>query len=289
MRRQERKHITGKSLVKRAAVSATVGALAFMGLTGCGDSTETSSDGKVQKIVIGAISTLEQWGNLDENGELDGYEIAVLKAIDERLPQYEFEIQGSNFDNILLSLDTGKIDLGTNMFEYNDERAEKYLYGEEGYIDFSTSFIIPVDSEYTTWDSLAGKVFGGIAATDNSALIVQKYNEENPDKALLIGEYYGEVGTEVVIQSLLEGRWDAVAGLSWSVDQWNEDYGNGQDIVKYGDIIGTSESYYLYPKDGQHEELQQAVDEALKELKEDGILKQISEKYFGFDITPKEG
>ena len=274
-------------LAKKLTALSIIGAITVTSLVGCGGSTTEDSEDGVQKIIVGVPSTVENFGNLDENGELDGYEIAVLKAVDEKLPQYKFEYQASDFQNILLSLDTGKIDIGTHMYEYNDERAAKYLYGEEGYIDFSTYFIVPVDSQNTTWDSLSGKVVGNISETDNTSLIILDYNEQNPDKAINL-DYYGSVATEVVVQSLLEGRWDAITGLWWSVDQYNEDYGNGEEIVKYGDPIGTSLAYHLYPKDGNHEELKEAVDGALKELKADGTLKEISEKYLGLDITPLE-
>lgn len=272
-------------LAKKLAAFSLVGVITVASLTACGG----SDDGKdgAQKIIIGVPSTVESFGNLDENGELDGYEIAVLKAVDERLPQYEFEYQASDFQNILLSLDTGKIDLGTHMYEYNDERASRYLYGQEGYIDFSTYLIVPVDSDNTTLESLAGKVIGSVAETDNGALILQKYNEENPDKAFTI-DYYGSIASEVVVQSLLEGRWDAIYSLWWTVDEYNQRYGNGKDIVKAGEAVGTSLAYHLYPKDGKHEQLRDDVDKVLKELKEDGTLKAISEKYFGIDITPKE-
>lgn len=278
----------GKKWIKRASVLAVAGALALTGLAGCGNGSETLSDGDVQKIIVGVVSSSERWGILDENGELDGYEIAVLKAIDEKLPQYKFELQGSDFSNILISLDTGKIDLGDNMFEYNDERAEKYLYGEEGVADFSTCFIVPIDSDYTTWESLAGKVIGAISQGGSCETVIEHYNEDNPDKALILGEYTADMSEEVKVKALLEGRWDAIYGVTWAADDYNEKYGNGKDIVKSGEVIGTSDSYYLYPKDGKHEELQQAVDGALRELKKDGTLKELSEKYFGFDITPKD-
>lgn len=287
-------------LFKKVTTWTLVGVLGASALTAChsGDdgssstgqnsSAETGSD-EVQTIVVGVISTTDKWGNLDENGELDGYEIAVLKEVDKRLPQYEFDIQPSDFNNILLSLDTGKIDLGSHMYEYNEDRAAQYLYSNEGYINFSTYFILPADSELDgSWESLAGHVVGEIGETDNSSLIVKAYNEENPEKAIDL-DYYGSVSDEVIVQSLLDARWDAIISVgSWTIDTWNKDYGNGESIVKLGDTVSTSLAYYLYPKDGQHEELRDAVDGVLKELKEDGTLKEISETYFGYDITPKE-
>ncbi|WP_044915263.1 transporter substrate-binding domain-containing protein [Butyrivibrio sp. WCE2006] len=257
-------------------------------ITGCGKASAAGgSESGVKKIVVGAVSTADKFGTVEEDGTFDGYEVALLKAVDEKLEDYEFDIQPSDFNNILIGLDTGKIDLGTHMFEYNDERAEKYYFANQGYINFSTNFIIPVDSENTTWESLVGKIFGGISETDNSSLIVKKYNEEHPDKALEL-DYYGSIGTEAVLQSLIEGRWDAIPGIWWVADQYNEEYGNGKDIVKKGDTIGTSLAYYLYPKNEDHEKLRDDVDKALEELRADGTMKSLSEQYFGFDITPEE-
>lgn len=274
--------------LKKAVSLIGVATLVAGTMAGCGKASAAGDSASGPKtVVVGVVSTAEKFGSVGEDGVLDGYEIALLKAIDEKLEDYEFDIQPSDFNNILISLDAGKIDLGTHMFEYNDERAEKYYFGQEGYINFSTNFIIPVDSENTTWDSLAGKVFGGISETDNSSLIVKKYNEEHPDKALEM-DYYGQIGTEAVLQSLLEGRWDAIPGIWWVADQYNEEYGNGKDIVKKGDVIGTSLAYYLYPKDDEHAAIRDAVDGAIAELREEGVLKSLSEQYFGFDITPTE-
>ncbi len=275
-----------KSVLSVVLATGVVGAM-LSGCAGASASSASAAPGGPKKIIVGAVSGSDKFGSIDEKGELDGYEIALLKAIDEKLDDYEFDIQGSDFNNIIIGLDTGKIDLGTHMFEYNEERAEKYHFGQQGYINFSTYFIVPVDSENTTWDSLAGKVFGGISETDNSSLIVKKYNEEHPDKAIKL-DYYGNIGTEAVVQSLIEGRWDAIPGLWWAADEYNKEYGNGKDIVKNGDPIGTSLAYYLYPKDDEHAKLRDDVDKAIAELREEGKLTELSIKYFGFDVSPSE-
>lgn len=269
---------------KNAKKAAAMITLAILGTTVL--SATVSADENPQEILISAPMAAKGWSNIGDDGELDGYEIGVLKAIDEKLPQYEFVIQGSDMNNTLLSLDTGKIDLGTFMFEYSDERAEKYLFANEGYANFSMYMIFPADAEETTLDSLAGKTVGAKQDGTNDVALIKKYNEAHPDQEPIELDFYGDISDEIKIQSLLEGRWDAIYGLPFWVDQYNNDYGNGQEIVQRGEILSSSYAYYLYPKDGQHEELRDAVDEALKELKQDGTLLELSEKYFGFDVTP---
>jgi L-cystine transport system substrate-binding protein len=276
-----------KKLVKRITTTALITIFTTTAFTACGDNG-SSKDG-VKTVTVGVANNMGAFSNLDDDGNLDGYEVAVMKAVDEKLEDYKFEFQSSDFDNILLSLTTGKIDIGLNAFEYSDERAETYLFSNEGYCDFSTYFMVPVDSDVEpTWEGLIGKVVTDISDTDNAALTIQKYNKENPDKAIKL-DYYGNVTTEVVVQGLLEGRWDAgIAVGQFGLAQYNAFSENGEPLFKIGEAIDQSLAYPLYPKDGKHEKLRDEVDEAIAELREDGTLSELSIKYFGFDISTKE-
>ncbi len=267
-------------LSKKSAALFLIVALVAGTLTACGDSEASgqSSDGEVQKILVGVPTNFENTSFLDEDGELKGYEIDLLTKIDEKLDNYEFEFQQSQFDNILLSLDSGKIDMGAHMFEYSEERAQKYLYGDEGYRDFSVHLIAMKGSGYTTLESLAGKTIGIISETDNAGLQIQKYNEKNPEKAIHF-DYYGEgTGTDVIMKTLEEGRWEAVVGTQSDFEQRQETFG---DKYELGETVTESEAYYLYPDDGEHEALKDAVDQAVKELKEDGTLNELAEEWYG--------
>lgn len=267
-----------KLLLKKAAITAFAGVIAATTLTACGKKSEDDAALESGKVVIGITNNFTDVAFLNDDGELDGFEVELLKAIDEKLEDYEFEFQQSNFDNILISLDSAKVDLGTCMFEYSEERAEKYLYGNEGYRDYSVYLEAPKGSGYTTLESLAGKTIGDISATNNAALKIQQYNEENPDKAINL-DYYGEgVSEDTVIKTLDEGRWEAIMRTKAEFEKHKKEYG---DKYELGEIITESEAYFLFPKDGKHEQLRDAVDGAIKELKEEGIVDELSEKWFG--------
>ncbi len=113
-----------KKISKMSAFALTGILAVSTALTGCGSTGETakaasdkSSDG-VKKVVIGSGVNYNPYCYLDENGKAVGYEYDVLNAIDELLPEYEFEYQSMAFDQLVLSLEAGKIDLAAHQYEY---------------------------------------------------------------------------------------------------------------------------------------------------------------------------
>jgi len=126
-----------KKTIKQLAAAAFLTALSAAILSGCGKK-EASAAGGVTKIVVGTGNAYEPYCYLDDKGNLAGYEYEVLKAVDHLLPQYEFDYQTSDFANVLISLDAGKIDIAAHQYEWNKERDEKYLFGKEPYTTYVT-------------------------------------------------------------------------------------------------------------------------------------------------------
>lgn len=93
-------------------------------LAGCGSSDNASnasgasgSNGDVKKIIVGTGTQFKNVCFIDENGNLTGFDVELIKELDKRLPQYEFEFKTMDFGNLLLSLDAGKIDLVSHQME----------------------------------------------------------------------------------------------------------------------------------------------------------------------------
>ncbi len=246
-----------------------------------------SADGaeSVQKIIVGTGNGYEPYCYLDENGKLAGYEYEVLKEVDKLLPQYEFEYQTSDFTNVLISLDAGKIDIAAHQYEYNDERNEKYLFGTEPYTTYVTYLVVPADNnEITSLDDLAGKTIYTGGKGSNSTYIIEHYNEEHPDNKIAI-ENAESLTSEEFVQGLLSGKWDAAIATKRDVAKHNNAYGS-EAIKIVGDPVQSSSTNYLFAKGNT--ELQQAVDGAIKELKANGKLSEISIAQLGGDFTENE-
>lgn len=254
--------------------------------TGCAQKT-SADDGKeqVRKVIVGTGNGYEPYCYLDDNGNLAGYEYEVLKEVDKLLPQYEFEYQTSDFTNVLISLDAGKIDIAAHQYEYNDERNEKYLFGTEPYTTYVTYLVVPSDNEdIKSLDDLAGKTIYTGGKGSNSTYIVEAYNEEHPDNKINI-ENAESLTSEEFVQGLLSGKWDAAIATRRDVEKHNKAYGS--DAIKIvGDPIQTSSTNYLFSKDDT--QLQQDVDGAIKQLKENGKLAEISIAQLGGDYTENE-
>lgn len=63
---------------------------------------------KVKTIIVGTGKIYAPFCYLDDNGKLVGYEIDVLNAVDELLPQYQFKYETFDFANILIALQAKK-------------------------------------------------------------------------------------------------------------------------------------------------------------------------------------
>ncbi len=88
---------------------------------------------KFKKIIVGTGTQFPNICFLDDKGNLTGYDVELVRAIDEKLPEYEFEFKTMEFSNLLLSLETRKIDFVAHQMEVNNEREEKFLFNKEPY------------------------------------------------------------------------------------------------------------------------------------------------------------
>ena len=281
------KNFLNRFIKKGIALSlATV--LGVTVLTACGgkDESDESSDA-VTKIVVGSGNLYNPYCYIDEDGNAVGYEYDVLKEIDELLPQYEFEYQTMAFDQILLSLDAGKIDLAAHQYEYTDERAEKYLYAKESYTSYITYLGVLVNDDAKSLEDLTGEKIRTGGTTSASTAILKKWNEEHPGKEVDIVASDNSTDEENVA-ALKSGAARAIVLKKSDVEKYNKNFSeNGKDWIKVvGEPINNSQTYYLYKKGNT--ELQEAVDGALKTLKENGKLSELAIKWVGYDVTESE-
>lgn len=254
----------------------------FVGCSGSSNEKTTDKSGtEVKTIVIGTGNAFKPYCYLDDTGNLAGYEIEVLKEINKKLPQYKFEFSQLEFKNILLSLESNKVDVGAHQFERNSEREAKYLFGTESYTNFILR--ITVDKDRTDINSikdLEGKKVQ-TSAGSNSAYVLEKYNKEHNNAINLV---YSSEDASTTVKNIEDGRVDAFISIKRVVDSYNKTYGDKLKTV--GDPIATSNTYYVFRKDDT--QLQSDFDKALKELKDDGTLEKISIDILGGDYTANE-
>ncbi|WP_426445951.1 transporter substrate-binding domain-containing protein [Paenibacillus sp. S-38] len=250
--------------------------------TAGGTKQEKPAAAAPKKVIIGTGTQFPNICFLDDKGNLTGYDVELVREIDKRLPDYEFEFKTMDFSNLLLSLETKKIDVIAHQMEVNEERKAKFLFNDEAYNIFPNKVVVHKDrNDIQSIDDLKGKKVI-VGATSNAAVQLQEYNKKNNDAIQIV--YSGNGGTNDVIAQLKAGRVDATISTQFAIDQRNKTADAQQKTV--GPAISNSKVYFILQKDGT--ELKTKIDEALKEIKKDGTLSKLSTQWLGADYTISE-
>lgn len=252
-------------------------------LAGCSSKQAVSQEGngnsKVQEVLVGAGSTFEPYAYIDENNQPAGYDVAVLKEINRRLPQYEFKFQSIELKNLLLSLDAKKIRIATQQFEKNPDREAKYLFTNEGFANYDKRIVVAKGrTDIKTIDDLAGKRVG-CSQGSNTAAILEKYNQDHPQKINIV---YTSGGNSTVYDDIVNGRLDAGVMTRKTFTRTNEAFGGGLAIIE-DNLFSKSEAYFILSKNDT--QLRDDIDKALKEMKQDGTLSKLSYQYTNGDYN----
>ena len=223
-------------------------------------------------LIVALEGAWQPWSFHDASDTLVGYDVEVSRAIAEKLG-VEPEYVESDWDSLFAGLDAGRYDLVCNGVEVTDERAKTYDFTTPyGYIH--TALAVRKDNDdITTFEDLNGKT------TANS--LASTYME--------LAESYGATvqgidTLEETIQLLTAGRIDATLNADVSF----YDYLNVHPDADFKIVAQTEDaSHVAIPlrKSDASATLLEAINTAIDELRADGTLKELSEKYFGQDIS----
>lgn len=258
----------------------TLGLVAAISLTACGTTTSSSEPTKAnpKTVIIGTGNAFKPYCYLDAKGNPVGYEENVLKEVNRRLPQYKFVFQSMDFTNVLLSLQSEKVDIGAHQFEKNPEREQKFLFSKESYTTFILRITVSKNrTDINSIDDLKGKKVQ-VSKGSNDAYTLEQYNKTHGNAINLV---YSSADISTTIKSIDAGNIDAFVSVTRLVAQYNKAFGDKLKTV--GSPISSSSTYYLYRKSDT--KLQEDIDKAIKAMKSDGTLSKISKQTLGGDYT----
>lgn len=197
-----------------------------------------------------------------EDGDIVGIDVEIAKAIAAKLGM-ELQIEDMAFDAIIPAVTSGKADFGAAGMTVTEERQRSVEFTDT-YANSNQVAIVKEDSDITGSDALAGKIIGVQLGTTGDALAteikdatVERYNK----------------GLEAV-QSLTQGKIDTVV-----IDQATaEAFVKKTEGIKILEEKMSEEEYAIAIKKGNME-LVEKMNEAIKELKEEGKIDEIVAKY----------
>ena len=276
-----------RTFISMMSVMAAAGVLTLSGCSNSSTSTAASAGASsaagssadqlaaIQasgKLIVALEGAWQPWSYHDESDTLVGYDVEVSRAIAEKLG-VEPEYVESDWDSLFAGLDAGRFDMVCNGVEVTDERALTYDFTTPyGYIH--TALAVRKDNdEIKTFEDLKGKT------TANS--LASTYME--------LAESYGATvqgidTLEETIQLLTAGRIDATLNADVSF----YDYLNVHPDADFKLVAFTEEaSHVAIPlrKGDETATLLEAINSAIEELRADGTLSELGEKYFGQDIS----
>ena len=281
-----------RTFISLMSVMAAAGVLALAGCSSnsgssaaaSGASSSAASTGAADqlaaiqtngKLVVALEGAWQPWSYHDESDTLVGYDVEVSRAIAEKLG-VEPEYVESDWDSLFAGLDAGRFDIVCNGVEVTDERAKTYDFTTPyGYIH--TALAVRKDNEdIKSFEDLKGKT------TANS--LASTYME--------LAESYGATvqgidTLEETIQLLTAGRIDATLNADVSF----YDYLNVHPDADFKLVAQTEDaSHVAIPvrKGDDSASLLEAINTAIEELRADGTLKALGEKYFGQDISSED-
>ncbi|HBN83143.1 MAG TPA: ABC transporter substrate-binding protein [Clostridiales bacterium] len=252
--------------MKRILTSVLVIALLITVMAAC------SSD-KGETFTVGFDQNFPPMGFVDDKGEFTGFDLELAAEVAKRM-KMELVLQPIAWDAKDMELDSGNIDCVWNGFTMNN-REDLYTWSD-AYMKNSQVFVVKKDSGIKTFADLAGKVV--TVQVDSSAEGVLA-EEEALVKSFK--EYIKTADYNTAFMDLESGAVDAIA-MDVIVANYQIE-GRQADFIVLEQNLAEEEYGVGFLKGNT--EMRDKVQKALEDMAKDGTMAEISEKWFGEDVT----
>ncbi len=235
--------------------------------------TEQTTWEKIQEqgyITFATEGTYSPYSYHDEDDNLVGYDIEIAQAVADKLG-VEAKFTETQWDGIVAGLDAEKYDVIANQVSITEERQEKYLFSTPYTYAYGVVIVNGDNDDITSFEDLDGKQVA-LTTTSNWAELAESYG----------GTIVATNGFSESIQLVLEDRADATVNDNVTYLDYITQQPDANAKVVATSEEATESAFLIRQGD---EDLQAAINDALAELTDEGKITEISEKYFGEDIS----
>ncbi|WP_238357637.1 transporter substrate-binding domain-containing protein [Cohnella zeiphila] len=220
---------------------------------------------------VGLMGTYAPYNFLNENKEMDGFDVDIAKEAAKRLG-VKAEFAAQDFSGLIPSLQAGKIDAIISQVTITDERKQQIDFSQP-YITNEVKIIVRQNNDsITKLEDFKGKNIGvGLGTNDESYL----RNDVLPKVGKFNIKTYDDVITS--LQDLNAGRIDATINNMYALKPIVDK--NGFKIKAVGEAIKSDQAGIAVRKNNP--EFLAALDQALTDMKADGTYNTIFKKWFG--------
>lgn len=266
----------------------TIAILLFFAIfaVACGDKANESNNASEKEktlwdeieesgeFVVGTSGTLIASSYYNDDNELTGFDVEVVKEVAKRLGvDVKFEIMG--IDSMLPAIKSGRVHAAANDIEITPNRSEQFNFSEPYKYSYTTMAVRKADnSGIESLEDLKGKRAGGGATTIYSQ-IAEQFGAEVVT--------YGNAPNEAYLRDVNDGKTDVVI--------------NDYYLTKFGVAAFPDFDIHLHPTLKFHptktgiilpkgeDELTEKINEALSEMREDGTLTKLAEEFYLEDAS----
>ena len=270
-----------KKIVKYSSLAA-LGLVAAGVLAACSGGAKKEEAASKKEIIVATNATPKPF-NYEENGELTGYEIEVVRAIFKDSDKYDVKFEKTEWSGVFAGLDADRYNMAVSNISYTKERAEKYLYAAPTAKNPNVLVVKKDDPSIKSLDDIGGKSTEVVQGT-TSAKQLEDYNKQHSDNPTVLK--YTKADFQQIMGRLSDGQFDYKIFDKIGVETVIKD--QGLDNLKLIELPSDQQPY-VYPllAKGQ-DELKTFVDKRIKELYKDGTLEKLSKQFFGDTYLPAE-
>jgi L-cystine transport system substrate-binding protein len=257
-------------------------ALAALALTACGGSSGTESGDKASGVslqdvkskgalVVGTEGTYAPFTFHDQgSGALTGYDVEVAKAVGKELG-VPVKFEETQWDAIFAGLDAGRFDMIANQVSITPERQKDYAFSTPYTVSKGVVVVKKGDSSISSFADLKGKT--------TAQSLTSNWYQMAKDSGAKVENVEGWAQAVTLLE---QGRVDATINDQLTYLDYQKSKGDtGIAIAATTGDAAHNAFAFRKGSDG----LAKAVDQALAKLRKDGTLAQISDKYFGQDVS----
>lgn len=228
---------------------------------------------KAGVLTIGLNDTYPPMEFRDESQKLVGFDIDLGEEIAKKLG-VKSEVKTNDWKGIILSLKSKKFDMILSCMTITDERKKEIDFSEPYIVGGQRIVVKKGNNNIKTAEDLKGKKIGVQLGTTG---------EMAANKIQGIKEIKKYDGITEAFNDLAVGRIEAVIADGQVGGFYLKK--KGDDLILLDAKLSEEPVGIGFRKEDK--ELRDAVQKALNELKADGTLSKLSEKWFGFDIYKK--
>lgn len=250
-------------------------------VTGCGGTGKAVKDGSSagnEKIIVGLDDNFPPMGFKDENNEITGFDVELAKEASKRLGR-EVEFKAIDWASKEAELKSGRVNVLWNGLDITEKRKENMIFSDPYMENRQIIFVRKGTQGITDEKSLAGKAVG-----TQSASTAEEYMDKSDFFKNEVKEVKKYSDFVTAFMDLENGRLDAVVGDEIVGRYYMSKHPEAIEAVDSA-VGPVSDFGIAFAKDDQ--KLRDAVQKAIDEMKQDGTMAKISEKWFGKDITKK--